>query len=204
MKLYEHPETEKTLDRLPELPPGVEVPDDISGIGPPTTQKPTTGGVRWMRWLAAILLLGAAGVLTALLLQGVQGNEADETPVDYMETYGTDNAVINPNAAEPGTIEIVAAEDYMALYGTDNAVIVPATDVADYREHLRALYGADTVVLVPVTGVDDFMALYGTDNPVFAPEPTLMDLYGTDNPVFVPETTTAADNAEHYMALFGN
>lgn len=135
MKLFEHQETDKTLDRLPELPPDVQVPDDISGIEPPAT-KQTTGGVRWMRWLAAIVLLGGAGVLTAVLLS----NDADETPVDYMETYGTDNPVILSEGAEPGTVDIVAGENYMALYGTDNPAFLPEPSS---------------------------MELYGTDNPVF-------------------------------------
>jgi len=196
MKLFEHQETDKTLDRLPALPPGVQVPDDISGLEPPTTKR-TTGGVRWMRWLTAVVLLGGAGVLTAVLLS----NDADETPVDYLETYGTDNPVILDEAAEPGTVEIVATEDFMALYGTDNPVFI--MDAGSYADHIRALYGTGTLVVIPeanglagsytehvmaLTGTDpgDYMALYGTDNPVFLPEPTSMELYGTDNPVFIP------------------
>jgi len=159
MKLFEHPEKERTLDRLPDLPPDVEVPDDISGLQPPTTLKPTAEGVRWMRWLAAVLLLGVAGVLTAALLRS---DNADQTPVDYMQVYGTDNPAFVEGSADPGTVEIV---DYMRLYGTDNPVFVTeAEGPVDAGEYLR---------------------LYGTDNPVFTPEPSYMELYGTDNPVFV-------------------
>jgi len=164
MKLLEHTETEKTLDRLPDLPPGVEVPDDISGLEPPATAKPRTAAVRWMRWLTAIVLLGGAGALAAVLLTGSE--TTDETPVvDYMTTYGTDNPAFVEGGAGPGTVEIVAPTDYMALYGTDNPTFVPeVTDTVDTGE---------------------YMALYGTDNPDFTPEPTYMDLYGTDNPDFV-------------------
>ena len=176
MKLFEHHETEKTLDRLPELPPDVEVPDDIRTLQPPTTLKPTAGGVRWMRWLAAAVLLAAAGVVTAALLRS---DEADETPVDYMETYGTDNPTF-VEGAEPGTVEIVATEDYMALYGTDNPVFVPAAEVVT---------------------TDDYMVLYGTDNPVFFPEASYMELYGTDNPVMIVELEAIQD-AEDSRALY--
>jgi hypothetical protein len=197
MKLFEHPETEKTLDRLPGLPPGVEVPDDISGIEPPTTLKPTAGGIRWMRWLAAIVLLGAAGVVTAVL---VRSDDATETPDDYMEAYGTDNPTFVPEAAGPGTVDIVATVDYMELYGTDNPVFVPEAAVADN------------------VNAGDYMRLYGTDNPVFVPEaagpgtvdivgavpPSSMELYGTDNPVFVPGASVADNvNAGDYMRLYG-
>lgn len=168
MKLFEHQEAEQALDRLPDLPPDVEVPDDISGLGPPETLK-TAERVRWMRWLAAIVLLAGAGVLTAVMLQ----SDGDETTVDYMETYGTDNPTIVEVGAEPGTVEIVATEDYLAVYGTDNPVFVP---------------GADTAIVV----AEDYMAVYGTDNPVLLPEPALMELYGTDNPVFIGETDAVA------------
>jgi hypothetical protein len=160
MKLFEHPEEEKTLDRLPDLPEGLEVPDDISGLHPPTTPQPTTGGVRWMRWLAAVVLLAGAGVLTAVL---VRGDNPDPAQVDYLEVYGTDNPTFVEGNA-PGSVEIVATVDYMEVYGTDNPVFVPAgADVADTGE---------------------FMRLYGTDNPTFV-EPSYMELYGTDNPTFV-------------------
>jgi hypothetical protein len=167
MKLFEHPENVKTLDRLPDLPEGVEVPDDASGLDTPTAKKPTTGGVRWMRWLTAIvLLLGAAGLITAMVLRG---DNADQTqdPVDYMQMYGTDNPAFVEGSSGPGTVEILApARPFMELYGTDNPVFVPQADVD------------------PVdTG--EFMRLYGTDNPEFLPEPSPMELYGTDNPTII-------------------
>jgi hypothetical protein len=190
MKLYEHPDTEKTLDRLPEMPPGVEVPDDISGLVPPTTKR-TSGGIRWMRWLAAIIILGAAGIVAAVLVSN--GTETDEAPVDYMQMYGTDNPTFVDGSAGPGTITIVAPDSsYMDVYGTDNPVFVselsglPATDLARHPEAV-------------VT--DDYMTLYGTDNPTFvdesaglgtitivAPDSSYMDEYGTDNPVLVVPT----------------
>ena len=163
MKLFERHDTKETLDRLPEMPPGVEVPDDISGLHPPATEQPTSGGVRWMRWLAAILLLGAAGVVAAVVL--TSGDETDD--VDYMQMYGTDNPTFVEGTAGPGTVEIVAPDSsFFEMYGTDNPVIVPGAPGPNFV-------------------AEDYMALYGTDNPDFLPEPSYMDLYGTDNPTFV-------------------
>jgi hypothetical protein len=226
MKLYENPKTEEKIDRLPEMPEGVVVPEDISGVHLPTAPKPTAGGYRWMRWLAAIIVFGAAGVLAAVVFIGGDNAtetaqvEADLVAIDYMATYGTDNPVF------------VAATDYMELYGTDNPVFVQATDY-------MATYGTDNPVFVRATdeflgtvGTVDtgqYLELYGTDNPVFVQATTAgrvatdnsvfvaandyMGLYGTDNPVFVP-AATSADTGEflgtsgtvdtgRYMELYG-
>ena len=77
MKVIHRHETDRTLDRLPDLPPDVRVPDDISGLEPPTT-RPAAKGVRWMRWLAAFVLIGGAGVVTAVL---VTGDDTVQAPV---------------------------------------------------------------------------------------------------------------------------
>ena len=231
MKLFEHHKAEKTVDRLPELPSGVEVPDDISGLRPPTTLKPTAGGVRWMRWLAAIVVLGAAGVLAALLLTG--GDDATETEtaqvetgqvatqaeadlgaIDYMATYGTDNPVFlvaNDYMATYGTDNpvFVVANDYMELYGTDNPVLVRAATFADSDEFLGTFGTVDT---------GRYLELYGTDNPVFVRAVTAdlvanpifvapndyLELYGTDNPVFVPEAAVVdTPDTGQYLELYG-
>lgn len=164
MKLFERHETDKTLDRLPEMPPGLEVPDDISGLEPPTTLRPADGGVRWLRWFVAVLLLGAAGLVTAMVVT-ITGDE--QAPVDYMQMYGTDNPTFVEGSSDARTVVITPAQrPYMELYGTDNPVFVPQTEDVD-----------------PDTG--EYMRLYGTDNPEFGPEPSYMDLYGTDNPEFV-------------------
>ncbi len=169
MKLFERHEAEKTQERLPDLPPGVEVPDDISGIHPPELRTPTTGGVRWMRWLAAFLLLGAAGVVAAVIL--TSGDDAAETPAqteaDLMEIYGTDNPTFVVGSSGPGIVQIAPAVDYMAEYGTDNPVFVPGAAEANSTFH------------------GEYMRLYGTDNPEIV-VPSYMDQFGTDNPSHRP------------------
>jgi hypothetical protein len=185
MKLYEHPRTEETLDRLPELPEGVVVPDDISGLQPPTSVKPAAGAVRWMRWLAAIVVLGAVGVLAAVLFSGSDtAIETAQVEVSHSTNQG------------PGSTSLAAVPWAPAtVYGSDR--------------HFGAM--ADLSIDAAVTV--DLMETVGTDNPVFvaASAPALgsdrhlstlaeqsaastvnyMELYGTDNPVFVQATTAA-------------
>ncbi len=160
MKLYEHPKTTETLDRLPKLPKGVEVPDDLSGLQPPTTLKPAAGAVRWMRWLAAIVVLGAIGVLAAVLFNG-SDNAIETDQVGYDRHLAT----MADLTIDPITV------DYMATYGTDNPAFVIVTPTLGSDRHLSAL--ANQPASVVDTG--QYMELYGTDNPVFvqaAPEVT--------------------------------
>lgn len=182
MKLYDRPKNQETLDRLPELPEGVEVPDDVSGLQPPTTLRPTGGGIRWMRWLAVILVLGAIGLAGVLVVQSYSTTEIDRA--NYMELYGTDNPVFvqaetygsDRNLSTSEDLTTGRAIDYMEMYGTDNPVSV--------QEGLGGV---------------SYMEMYGTDNPVrVQPADTdLMEIYGTDNPIFV-------ESRDHpYAEFFG-
>jgi hypothetical protein len=193
MKLFERHDIDTTREQLPELPPDVRIPDDISGIVPPTTTvRPETGGVRWMRWLAVFALLAVAGLLIGLR------NNGTDTPDDLMQYYGTDNPALVDGADGPHTVAIVGTEDLLALYGTDNPALVPEPTFME-------LYGTDnpTFVVVPGTAeTGEFLHLYGTDNPVFLTEQTLMDLYGTDNPTFVIEQPEPVDTSE-WLHLYG-
>ena len=161
MKLYERPKIEKTLDRLPEMPEGVVVPDDISGLQPPTALKSTAGAYRWMRWLAAIIVLGVAGVLATVLFTG--GDDAIE--IAQVEELGSDRHLAT--LADLTTDQV--ATGYMATYGTDNpAFVTAAVPVLGSDRHLATL--ADLTTDRVATG---YMATYGTDNPAFvepAPE----------------------------------
>ncbi|MBT8239933.1 MAG: hypothetical protein KJN63_01750 [Acidimicrobiia bacterium] len=116
MKLYDRPNVDEKLDRLPELPEGVEVPDDISGLRPPTTLKSTGGATRWMRWLAVILVLGAIGLAGVLVVQSYSTTEIDQARVNVTATQHL--AQLADLTADP------IAVDYMELYGTDNPVFV--------------------------------------------------------------------------------
>ncbi len=78
-KLYERePAQEKVKDLpethevLPELPADVTIPDDVSGITHPVTTDGgrAASGIRWMRWVPAVLLLVAGAVALGLFLRG--------------------------------------------------------------------------------------------------------------------------------------
>ncbi len=154
MKLYERPKIEKTLDRLPEMPEGVVVPDDISGLQPPTELKSTAGAYRWMRWLAAIVVLGAFGVMAAVLFTG--GDNATE--IAQVEELGSDRHLATLADLTTGQV----ATSYMATYGTDNPTFVTAAAPAlGSDRHLATLADQSAAHTV------NYMALYGTDNPVF-------------------------------------
>ena len=181
MKLEEHEETGTTLEQLPELPGDVRVPDDISGL--PPTPRPVDGRVRWIRWLAAILVVGLMGVVFLV---------TQDTPtMDPMEQYGTDNVVVVDADAVPGSVVVTGSVDAIAdaAYAefettrfTNLYEVAVGGGAVDYLER----YGTDNPVLVggettpdPV----DTMDLYGTDNPVLV-DGTWLDQYGTDNPDF--------------------
>ncbi|MBT8239932.1 MAG: hypothetical protein KJN63_01745 [Acidimicrobiia bacterium] len=205
MKLYERPRIDKELDRLPELPEGVEVPDDISGLVPPSTLKATGGGIRWMRWLAVILVLGAIGLAGVLVVQSYSTTEIDQARVDVtarrhlaqLEQMGADTQM-----GATARLHLEGLESLAAL--PTQAAAARQLDVTASR-HLAQLeqMGAEQIAV-------DYMATYGTDNPVLvqtvpmfgpyegpgsnslalprpevAPTSEYMDLYGTDNPVFV-------------------
>jgi hypothetical protein len=209
MKLYDRPRIDREHDELPKLPEGVEVPDDISGFHPPTTLKATGGGIRWMRWLAVILVLGAVGVVAALTIGSdnavdqadVNGSDrppatlenlgAEQTAVDYMATYGTDNPVFvqtvpmfGPNEG-PGSNSLAQARpyaapssEYMDLYGTDNPVFVQTVPMFGPNEGPGSNSLAPARPYVALTS--EYMELYGTDNPVFvqAAEHPYADFFG--------------------------
>ena len=172
MKLEEHKETGTTVEQLPELPEDVRVPDDISGL--PPTPRPVDGRVRWIRWLAAIVMVGLVGV-AFFVIQG-----EDIFAMDPMEQYGTDNAVVVDADAVPGAVVVTGSVDRIADAAYDQFEVNRSTNLYE--------------TAVGVGGAVDYLERYGTDNPVIlggeiTPDPVdTMDLYGTDNPVPVGRT----------------
>ena len=70
MKLFEHPTTQETKE-LPELPHGVVVPDDISGLGVPEPEEPRRSRyqVRWLRWTVAVVLVAVGALVIGMLVR---------------------------------------------------------------------------------------------------------------------------------------
>lgn len=98
-----------TLEALPELPPDVTVPDDVSAITHPETKiaRPATG-IRWMRWSALALLLVAGAVVAALVVRGdtTETEIADTTPWTVAEVGPGSNSLapnLVPGETNPWT-----------------------------------------------------------------------------------------------------
>jgi L-fucose mutarotase/ribose pyranase (RbsD/FucU family) len=74
-----HPEIHEVL---PELPADVTIPDDISGLTHPDTEgRRPASGVRWMRWVAAMIFVAAGAVVLGLLLS------SDDTSTPTFDGY---------------------------------------------------------------------------------------------------------------------
>ena len=77
MKVIERKTIHEAPERLPELPAGVTVPDDLSGLElrKGVGRRPTATAVRWLRWLPVVLLL----VVGAIAVGVYTADEAGET-----------------------------------------------------------------------------------------------------------------------------
>lgn len=75
MKLFERHDQE-THETLPDVPEGVTVPDDLSGLD---TTDGHRGGtrVRWLRWAAPVALV-AGGALVAAVVINDNGTETTD------------------------------------------------------------------------------------------------------------------------------
>jgi len=114
MKLFErftvhetHPEVE---EHLPELPEGVVVPDDLSGLEVPTRRVTT---VRWMRWVPVGIVLAGGGLVLALVLQsdGTTDEVAVQPSSIELVQESIDKALAEAQtgttAQQPSSIELV-------------------------------------------------------------------------------------------------
>jgi hypothetical protein len=80
MKLFER-HVQNTQETLPEIPKGITVPDDISGLEA-TGDRQAGTQVRWLRWAAPAAVL-AAGALVGVLV--VTDNGTSTTEVDVVQ-----------------------------------------------------------------------------------------------------------------------
>ena len=83
MKLFEHPTTHETKE-LPKLPPGVVVPDDISGLETSESKQAGRPGsqVRWLRWMVVVVLLAVGALVIGTLVRD-DSTTTVETPSAY-------------------------------------------------------------------------------------------------------------------------
>ncbi len=108
-KLYERENLDRdavkdvpeTQEVLPELPTDVTIPDDVSGITHPMRAGGgrAASGIRWMRWMPAVLLLVAGAVALGLVLRG------DNTDTVASEPWTTITAGPGSNSLAPTPFE---------------------------------------------------------------------------------------------------
>jgi hypothetical protein len=107
MKVFERHTTKVTPDRHPEmseqlteLPEGVTIPDDISGLEFPPSMEPRRAatGVRWLRWMGLVAIL-AVGALTAVLLLRDTSTELTETSSSALIVQGYVDEALAANRA---------------------------------------------------------------------------------------------------------
>lgn len=110
MKLFErHTHREASThrpeapERLPELPEGVTVPDDLSGLEFPASLRPArpATGIRWMRWLPLLVVVLAAGALTTALLLRNGGSEPATEVSSYQLVQESIDAALAANRPAP-------------------------------------------------------------------------------------------------------
>ena len=179
MKLQDRPLLDEKLDRLPELPEGMKVPDDISGLEPPATLRASGGATRWMRWLAAIIVLGALAVGAAILTTDGDGTTVEQAEVsstasqhlEQLEVLGTDGvgatarghvAQLERLATVPTQAEVYGSDRHLGTLselGSGRLAYQVDGTASRHLEQLESMAAGQVAV--------DYMVTYGTDNPVF-------------------------------------
>ena len=78
-----------TDDELHELPAGVKVPDDLSGLHDHEGQPRRSRPVRWLPWLALIAVVAAGGLILINLIASDGTEEVTEASTDIVEANRT-------------------------------------------------------------------------------------------------------------------
>lgn len=182
MKVQDRPR--ETVDRLPELPPDVVVPDDISGLTHPPATRTVGGGIRWFRWLIALFVFAVIAAITTVVVTGGEETETvqqQELSHSIYEGPGSRSWTAAPWLPAPQygsdrhfqvipdlrpQVQVVAMSRSMERFGTDNPAF--AATLPDTGEYL----GLDQlgVAMAPDAGM--FTDIYGIDHdPGFALAP---------------------------------
>ncbi len=84
MKVIDRGTVREAEEELPELPHGVEIPDDLRGLEPPgrPDRKRPTGTVRWLRWLPLVLLVAVGAFVAAGVVDGETGDTTVPWSID--------------------------------------------------------------------------------------------------------------------------
>lgn len=115
-------ELREAQEVLPDLPKDVTIPDDARGITHPlrTGGGVAATGIRWMRWMPAVLLLVAGAVALGLVLRG------DNTDTVAREPWITVTAGPGSNSLAPTPFEglgvVVSTPNYTSVRPTGWAI----------------------------------------------------------------------------------
>lgn len=183
MKVQERPR--ETLDRLPELPHDVVVPDDISGITHPPAVRAVGGGTRWIRWLIALFVLIVVAAVTTVVVTGGEDTQVVEQPQEISTSqfegpgsrswgavpwlpapqYGSDRHFTVIPQLRPDDVAQVQPSRSMVRYGTDNPVFAKLPDTGEFL-------GLDQLLAAEFVDAGRFTDIYGIDHdPRFALAP---------------------------------
>jgi hypothetical protein len=119
-------------EQLPEVPADVRIPDDISGLDERGGRA--ASGVRWLRWMAPVVVVVLAVVTVALLIRdrGSDQVELAETTTSYqlvqesIEEALAERQVVGPNA---GLAEVHTVEE-LAVMATSYELVQESIDQA--------------------------------------------------------------------------
>ena len=111
-KLFEHPTTHETKE-LPELPHGVVVPDDISGLEVPEPEEPRPLGhqVRWLRWTVAVVLVAVGAILIGTIVRD-DGTTTVTQPSAYQLTQESIDQALLDNQT---TVTVIQPSAYQLI-----------------------------------------------------------------------------------------
>ncbi len=141
-KLYEpHPGREavkdlrETHEDLPELPHDVTIPDDVSGLTHPVTAGGgrAASGIRWMRWVPALLLVAACAAVVGLALRGDSADTVAPQPwITITEGPGSNSLAPTGAIANPVPwVTLTEGPGSNSLAATRVAVPVPWVTVTE-------------------------------------------------------------------------
>jgi hypothetical protein len=126
-KLFEHPTTQETKE-LPELPHGVVVPDDISGLEVPEPEKPKPPGhqVRWLRWTVAGVLVAVGAIVIGAIVRDDATTTVTQPSAYQLTQESIDQALLDnqtTTVAQPSAYQLIQNSIDQALLDNQTTTV---------------------------------------------------------------------------------